>query len=56
MVAGGGDGGAYFVVDATTDVLFDGVEFDGLGRLGDGFPALSLLSPGEQISRFIGTY
>eukprot|EP00873_Tetraselmis_striata_P009453 jgi/Tetstr1/429717/TSEL_019612.t1 len=46
MVAGGGNGYSYFVVDASTDVLFDGVELSGLGRLGDGYAALSLLLPG----------
>lgn len=48
MVAGGGNGYSYFVVDASTDVLFDGVELTGLGRLGDGYAALSLLLPGAQ--------
>lgn len=51
MVAGGGNGYSYFVVDASTEVLFDGVEFAGLGRLGDGHPALSLLLPGAPRRR-----
>mmetsp|Transcript_30869 Transcript_30869/g.87336 ORF Transcript_30869/g.87336 Transcript_30869/m.87336 type:complete len:1574 (-) Transcript_30869:98-4819(-) len=45
MVAGGGDGSTYFVVNNSMSVVLDGVEINGMGKTGDRHPAVLFSRP-----------